>query len=234
MPINIDGIAVLRAIALAPKLFPDAAPEINNFARKYVASQLKPATIDLERVRDIYRVIGGEAFVLILDYQTDSASAALVKKLDKDNPEVKIAPPVWCRRRLADLASGAAGPAEKPPKPVPKTLKKEPKSKKSALTPEQKNLETELKAKTINLDKAHGLWLETGEASFTLVLGRLTKPKILSLAKKFDKDNPDLKTASPEWCRQRIADLASGGAEPVNILEYSSLKATRIRMPKAT
>jgi hypothetical protein len=84
------------------------------------------------------------------------------------------------------------------------------------------------------LDKAHGLWLETGEASFTLVLGRLTKPKILSLAKKFDKDNPDLKTASPEWCRQRIADLASGGAEPVNILEYSSLKATRIRMPKAT
>jgi len=234
MPIDIDGIAVLRAITLAPKLFPDAASEINNFARKYVASQLKPTIIDLERVRDIYRVIGGEAFVLILDYQTNSASAALVKKLDKDNLEVKTAPPVWCRKRLADLASGAAGPAEKPPKPAPKTLKKESRGKKSALTPEQENLAAELKAKTINLDKARRLWLESGEANFTLVLGRLTKPKTLSLAKTFDKDNPDLKTASPEWCRQRIADLASGGAEPFfkNILEYSSMKVTRIRTPK--
>ncbi len=235
MPIDIDGIAVLRAIAQAPKLFPDAAPEINNFARKYVASQLKPATIDLERVRDIYRVIGGEAFVLILDYQTDSASAALVKKLDKDNPDVKTAPPVWCRKRLADLASGAAGPVEKLAKPVPKALKKESRGKKSALTPEQENLATEFEAKTINLDKARGLWLERGEASFTLVLGRLTKPKTLSLAKKLDKDNPNLKTAPPEWCRQRIADLASGTADPVfkNILEYTSMKATRTKKPKA-
>jgi hypothetical protein len=66
-------------------------------------------------------------------------------------------------------------------------------------------------------------------------IGRLTKSKTLSLAKQLDKDNPDLKTASPEWCRQRIADLASGGAEPVfkNILEYSSMKVTRTRTPKA-
>ncbi|MGH6836170.1 MAG: hypothetical protein ACREC9_11600 [Methylocella sp.] len=234
MPIDIDGIAVLQAITLAPKLFPDAAPEINNFARKYVVGQLKPTTINLERLRDIYRAIGGEAIVLILDYQTDSASAALVKKLDKDNPNVKATSPVWCRKRIADLASGASAPAEKPPKPVPKTPKKGSKGKKSVLTPEQENLATELKAMTINLDKARGLWLETGEASFTLVLGRLTKPKAVSLAKKFDKDNPDLRTASPEWCRQRIADLASGGAEPVfkNILEYTSMKVTRIRTPK--
>ena len=67
MPIDIDGIAVLRAIALASKLFPDAAAEINNFARKYVAGHLKPATMSLERLRDIYRAINGEAFVLILD-----------------------------------------------------------------------------------------------------------------------------------------------------------------------
>jgi hypothetical protein len=234
MPIDIDGIAVLRAIALAPKLFPDAAPEINNFARKYVASQLKPATIDLERMRDIYRVIGGEAFVLIVDGQTDSASAALVKKLDKDNPELKTAPPVWCRKRLADLASGVAGPAEKPSKPVPKPLKKESKSKKLALTPEQENLAAELGAKTINLDKARGLWREVGETSFTLVLGGLTDAKKSTLAKKLDKDNPELKNASPEWCRQRIADLASGSAEPFfkNILEYTSMKVSRTKTPK--
>ncbi len=111
MAIDIDGLAVLRAIAATPQLFPDAATEINNFARKYVAAHLKLATINLECLRDIYRAIGGEAFVLILDGQTDPAGAALVKKLDKDNPDIKTAPPDWLRRRIAELASGAAEPA---------------------------------------------------------------------------------------------------------------------------
>jgi hypothetical protein len=234
MAIDIDGLAVLQAIAKLPQLFEDASSEINNFARKYLAGQLKPATINLERLRDIYRAIGGEAFVLILDGLADSASAALLKKLDKENPELKTASPLWCRKRLGELASGAAGPAEKPSKLVPKALKKESKTKKPALTPEQENLATELEAKTINLDKARGLWSETGEASFTLVLGRLTIPKTLSLAKKLDQDNPDLVGAPPEWCRQRIADLARGTAEPVfkNILEYTSMKVTRTKRRK--
>jgi hypothetical protein len=225
MPIDIDGIAVLRAIALAPKLFPDATPEINNFARKYVSGQLKPTTINLERLRDIYRAIGGEAFVLILDGQADSASAALVKKLDKENPEFKTASPGWCRKRLADLASGAAGPAEKPPK----TPKKEPKGKKPGLTPEKKELATGLKSKTIDLQKARGLWRETGEASFTLVLAGVTEKQTRDLAKRLDKDNPDLMSAPLDQLRQRIADLARGAAEPVfkNILEYKSMKVTR-------
>ena len=38
MAIDIDGLAVLRAIAVAPKLFQDATSEINSFARKYVAA----------------------------------------------------------------------------------------------------------------------------------------------------------------------------------------------------
>src|SRR5580704_15519341 len=131
MAIDIDGLAVLHAIAATPRIFPDAAAEINNFARKLVSGQLKPATTDLERLRDIYRVIGGEAFVLILDGQTDSASAALGKKLDKDNPDIKTAPPDWLRRRIVELASGAAEPAKKPPK----TPKKEPIGRKPGLTP---------------------------------------------------------------------------------------------------
>jgi hypothetical protein len=232
MPIDIDGIAVLRAIALAPKHFPDAAPEINNFARKYLAGQLKPAKMSLERLRDVCRAIGGEAFVLILDGLADSASSALLKKLDKENPELKAASPVWCRKRLADLASGAAGPAEKPPK----TPKKEPKSKKATLTPEQKEIAAGLKARTITLDKARALWRETGEASFTLVLAGFTEKQTRDLAKKFDKDNPDIMSAPLDQVRQRIADLARGTAEPVfkNILEYTSMKVTRImpRKPK--
>ncbi|MFZ3328366.1 MAG: hypothetical protein WA231_21880 [Methylocella sp.] len=230
MPIDIDGIAVLRAITLAPKLFPDAAPEINNFARKYLAGQLKPATMSLERLRDIYRAIGGEAFVLILDGQADSASAALLKKLDKENPELKAASPGWCRKRLAELASGASEPARKPPV----APKREPKGKSPALTQEEKELAAALK-KAINLEKARGLWCETGEASFTLVLAGLTEKQTLGLAKRLDKDNPDLISARLDQLRQRIADLARGAAEPVfkNVLEYSSMKVTRTKKPKA-
>jgi hypothetical protein len=46
----------------------------------------------------------------------------LVKKLDRDNPELDTKSSAWCRTRLADLASGAVEPARKPLK----TPKKEP------------------------------------------------------------------------------------------------------------
>ena len=147
MAIDIDGLAVLRAIAATPRIFPDAATEINNFARKLVSGQLKPATINLERLRDIYSVIGYEAFPLILDGHEDKASAALVKKLDKDNPEFKTASPVWCRKRLADLASGVAQPAAKPePSPPKKTAK----GMGAAYSPEQTALAKDLKGQHDN------------------------------------------------------------------------------------
>jgi len=239
MAIDIDGLVVLRAVTATPKLFPNAATEINNFARKYVVGQLKPAT--LERLREIYCAIGGEAFVLILDGQTDSASAALVKKLDKDNPGIKTAPSHWLRRRIAELASGAVEPARKPlkaPKKEParkplKTPKQEPASKRPTLTLEQKDFAAGLK-KAINLEKARGLWRETGEASFAFVLASLTDKQALDLAKRLDKDNPDLKTTPPDQLRQRIADLARGTAEPVfkNILENEALEAALARPRK--
>ncbi len=228
MAIDIDGIAVLRAIAATPRIFPDAATKINKFTREFVSDQLKSKTIDLERPREIYRAIGGEAFVLILDGLADSVSAALLKKLDKENPELKTASPGWCRKRLADLASGGGEPARKP-------LKKELAGKKATLTPEQKEVAAGFKAKTITLDKARALWRETGEASFTLVIAGFTEKQTRDLANKLDKDNPALMSAPLDQLRQRIADLARGTAEPVfkNILEYTSMKVTRTRTPKA-
>jgi hypothetical protein len=230
MAIDIDALAVLRAIVATPRIFPNAATETSSFVRKFICDQLKSATTTLDRMREIYRAIGGEAFVLILDGQSDSASAALVKKFDKINPDIKTAPSDWPRRRLAELASGESEPATKPPK----TPKQKPKAKKPGLTPEQKELATRLKAKTINLDKARALWLETCEASFTLVLASLTEKLTLGLATKLDKDNPDLKTAPADQLRERIAVLARGAAEPVfkNILENKALEAAQTRTPK--
>jgi len=52
-----------------------------------------------------------------------------------------------------------------------------------------------------------------------------------ALATKLDKDNRELKAAPSERCRQRIARLASGAAEPVfkNILENEALEAALTR-----
>ncbi|MGB6325136.1 MAG: hypothetical protein WBG11_05000, partial [Methylocella sp.] len=196
----------------------------------------------LERLREVYRAIGGEAFMLILDGQTDSVSAALVRKFDKDNSDIKTAPPDWLRRRIAELASGAAEPARKllkipkkgPAKKPLKTPKKESAGTRPPLTSEQKDIAAGLK-KAINLEKVRGLWRETGEANFTLILASLTEKQTLALATKLDKDNPDIKTAPAEQLRERIAGLAKGAAEPIfrNILESEALEAALARTPKA-
>jgi hypothetical protein len=133
--------------------------------------------------------------------------------------------PRECRNRLADLASGVAEPVAKP---TPVTPKKEPKGKKPVRSPEQKALATTLKARTTNLAKARELWREIGESD------DLTHLQKTTLAKKLDKDNSELKTAASDWCRQRIADLASGGAEPVfkSILDSKAMAAKRTRINK--
>ncbi|WOJ89442.1 hypothetical protein RZS28_16855 [Methylocapsa polymorpha] len=235
MAIEIDGLTVLRAIVATPLIFPDAAAEINSLARKLVAGQLKPTTTNLERLRDIYRVIGGEVFAHVLEGQADSTSAALVKKLDKDNPDLKTAPAVRLRQLLVELASGAAEPVGKPVKPAPSKPKTSGKAKAAALTVEQKAIGATLKDKGISLEKARAIWRNAGEENFKLVLGGLTEKQTADLAKRLDKDNSELKGATSDWCRQRIADLARAAAEPVfkNIMESKAMAAKRTTTPEA-
>ena len=62
----------------------------------------------------------------MLDGFTDSAAAALLKKLDKDHPELATASALWRRQLIGDLAQGAAEPAPKAPKKTkPKAEPKE-------------------------------------------------------------------------------------------------------------
>jgi len=64
----------------------------------------------------------------------------------------------------------------------------------------------------------------------------LIEKQALALAKKLDKDNPNFKNSPSDRVRQRIADLASGGGEPVfkSILGSKVMAAvrTRTRKPK--
>lgn len=136
MPIDVEGFGVLRSIAENPEIFSDIKAEINKAARALVTSQLKAKTINLARARAVHDAIGGDAFVLVLDGFADAATTSLVKKLDKDHPDVASASAEWRRRRISDLARGAAEPA---PKAVKKS-KAEPKEKvaKSPKSPKPK------------------------------------------------------------------------------------------------
>lgn len=225
MAINIDGIVVLRAIAENPVAFPDVAAEVNNVARALVVKQIKAKTVTLELLRQIHSLIGSEAFELILDDLDAKNSAALVKKFDKENAELNGATPPWLRKQLASLASGAANPVGKPPKPTPP--KKPTGGKKPGLSPEHKALAVLLKAKEINLVGARDLWNGHGDNGFTPALGSLTEKQTQDLAKRLDKDNDEIVGSTQEALRERIVLLASGRAEPVfkSIMESKSLAA---------
>jgi hypothetical protein len=129
MSIDVDGFSVLRSIGDNPQIFSDIATEINKAARDFVTKQLKAKTINLTKVRAVRGAIGGEAFALILDGFHDSATTTLAKKLDNDHPEIASASAEWRRKRIEELARGAAEPASKAPKKVKGASKAEPKQK---------------------------------------------------------------------------------------------------------
>jgi hypothetical protein len=230
MAFDVDGSAVLRVIAENPHAFPDVMAELNKVARTLVVKQLKAKSTNLKLVREIHCAIGGEAFVLILDDLIDASGATLLKKLDKDNSELLSASLEWCRKRIADLASGAAEPAKKVAQP-PRTTRS---NRRPTLAPEQADAARELKATSIKLEGARLLWRDLGDASFRAVLVSLTDLQRQKLAKKLDKDNPKLGEFLAETLQDRIVELASGRAEPVfkNIMDSDFLSAVGRRRTK--
>ncbi|KQT57149.1 hypothetical protein ASG52_03530 [Methylobacterium sp. Leaf456] len=108
MALDVDGYAVLQAMAAAPEAFPDIRAEIPKAARALVVRQLKARGLKAHALRNIRDVIGTEAFALIADGMTDAEVKAVVARLDPHHPTLKQATPGWLRRRLAALAAGEA------------------------------------------------------------------------------------------------------------------------------
>lgn len=113
MGLDIDGFAILGAIAANQAAFPSIAAEAPNIARGLVVKQLRSKTTNLSSVRDICVALGPRAFNLVLDGLTGDQIKALVGKMDKHNPDLKAASPQWHRQRMRALAEGSAEPTEK-------------------------------------------------------------------------------------------------------------------------
>lgn len=127
MALDVDGYAVLKALAATPDAFPDIRADVAKTGRTLVVKQLKAKTLPLPGLRRIRDILGPETFALIVDGLTDTEAKALVARLDKNHPDLKTAAAEWHRRRLGDLAADA-DPAEKA-KPI--KAEKQPADKKA-------------------------------------------------------------------------------------------------------
>ncbi|WP_375276154.1 hypothetical protein [Methylorubrum thiocyanatum] len=108
MALDVDGYAVLQAMAAAPDAFPDIRTEIPRAARALVVKQLKARGLRVTSLRLIREVLGSEPFALIADGLSEAEVKGLVTRLDPHHPSLKTATPGWHRHRLAALAAGEA------------------------------------------------------------------------------------------------------------------------------
>lgn len=113
MAIDIDGYAVLGAIARKPDSFPAIKNEVSKVARTLVVKQLKEKSTAVGVIRSICSAIDAEAFDLILDLMTDAEIKSLINKVDKLNTEAKSESPQWQRKHVSELAQSHVEPAVK-------------------------------------------------------------------------------------------------------------------------
>lgn len=127
MAIDIDGYAVLGAIARNPESFPAIRNDVSKVARTLVVKQLKEKAIQVAALRAILQAVGLDSFNLILDLMSDPDIKSLVGKVDKQNAEVKSGTPQSQRRHVSELACGQVDPSAKKAKVTKAVTPKAPK-----------------------------------------------------------------------------------------------------------
>lgn len=155
MGLNIDSQAVLRAIADHPDTFSAVRGDIDEFARKILAKQIKHKTTDLGGARLIQDSVGMEALATILDGFAANETSALLKKLDPHNGLVKDSNPLPMRAAIDALIQGRAEPTQKQAK-TPKTPAKRPTPKAPAKPKIGDILESKVHAGDAPVKKSRG------------------------------------------------------------------------------
>src|SRR5262245_29514887 len=110
MALDIDGFAVLRGIAAEPNTFAGVAADAAKAARDLVVKQITAKSAGLESLRNVRKVLGAEAFTLILDGMKDAQIKSVISKLDKNNPNLKGSSSDWQLNQLSELAKGSIEP----------------------------------------------------------------------------------------------------------------------------
>lgn len=73
----------------------------------------------------------------------------------------------------------------------------------------------QIKDKTTNLVSLRAMHGVLGDETFAFILDDFSDSATIALAKRLDKNHPEIASASPQWSRKRIEELVKGAAEPV-------------------
>lgn len=121
--IALDTFALLKSMAAAPKTFGSVEPDLEKAAVAAVRKSLKARDLTIERLREIARAIGADAFGFVAGHDTmkDSDIKGVVKQVDKHWSALKTARIDEQRSHLLALAQGARQPSEKLVAPRPAT-----------------------------------------------------------------------------------------------------------------
>jgi CheY-like chemotaxis protein len=110
---ELDGFAVLRAIAENPEAFSGIDAAVAKTARDLVVKRLKSKSLTVEDARAVREAVGHDMFDRIVEDMSAAHLKSIVTKLDKHRPEMKGSSAQWQRQHLQTLLEGAAEPAQK-------------------------------------------------------------------------------------------------------------------------
>lgn len=116
MPIELDGLKVLRAIVEAPTRFPAALKDVNKVGHSLLAKQVK-AVKTAEDLVDLNLAVGSDSIALVVEGFSDRDLTALVKRVDRHNAEAATMTLAERRMLLIALGEQRAQPASAPAKP---------------------------------------------------------------------------------------------------------------------
>lgn len=122
-----QAAALFQAFATHRDLFALKREAYRKSAIDVLAAQLKHKDCGLDTARRIVALVGSEPLLTVLDKQTTTVIAALIKKFDKPNADRAKAESVWARTHLAALIEGRTEPSAAAPNSKRTAARKKPK-----------------------------------------------------------------------------------------------------------
>jgi hypothetical protein len=109
MTMEVDGAAILMALAKDPSAFSMTKTQIDALATSAIMSKLKEKGLSLASLRAIATALGDQDFRFLISSMPAKEAKALAK-IDAKHPEFKTADEHWHRSQIIRLARGEIQP----------------------------------------------------------------------------------------------------------------------------
>ncbi|MDR3462453.1 MAG: hypothetical protein P4L76_09090 [Beijerinckiaceae bacterium] len=132
MTMEVNGKAILQALASDPSSFAMTQTAINEIAASLILSKLREKNLNLAALRSIAEALSDQDFRFLIGSMS-AKDAKTLAKLDEKHPEYKNADEHWHRIQIIKLAQGEIEPTVNAVKPARAT--KSPAVSKAPATP---------------------------------------------------------------------------------------------------